>query len=225
MHRLEGFLAGALLLVGCTALAAQEGPCGPGFGVPPDDLLLEEGWQCAGRRPTLHVFSRKLAGAGIHEVAATGVVDAPLQTVVRVIADYGRYPEFMPYVSTCRVLARSGTQAWVFQQLRFPFPISDRYYTIKLTAGDPGAAGAPFRVDWQLAENLPVLPKGEGEPVSANRGFWKLEPLENGRRTHLTYYIVTDPGGVLPAWVVNLANRAAVPRVIEAVRQRAVAAE
>jgi hypothetical protein len=218
-------LAGALLLLGCTALAAQEGPCGPGFGVPPDDLLLEEGWQCASRQATLHVFSRKLAGAGIHEVAATGVVDAPLQTVARVIADYGRYPEFMPYVSTCRVVARSGARAWVFQQLRFPFPISDRYYTIKLTAGDPAAAGALFRVDWQLADDLPVLPKGEGEPVAGNRGFWKLEPLENGRRTHLTYYIYTDPGGALPAWVVNLANRAGVPRVIEAVRRRALAAE
>jgi hypothetical protein len=151
-------LAGALLLVGCAALAVQEGPCGPGFGVPPDDLLLEEGWQCASPQATLHVFSRKPAGAGIHEEAATGVVDAPLQAVARVIADYGRYPEFMPYVSTCRVLARSGARAWVFQQLRFSFPISDRCYTIKLTAGDPAAAGALFRVDWQLADDLPVLP-------------------------------------------------------------------
>jgi hypothetical protein len=54
--------------------------------------------------------------------------------------------------------------------------------------------------------------KGEGEPVSGNREFWKLEALENGRRTHLTYYIYTDPGGALP-------------RVVEAVQPQALVAE
>jgi hypothetical protein len=123
------------------------------------------------------------------------------------------------------VEAQSAAAAWVFQQLDFPFPISNRYYTIKLTAHDPAAAGDLFRVDWHLAEDLPTPRKGEGEPVLTNKGFWKLEALENGRRTHVTYYIHTNPGGALPAWIVNLANNAAVPRVIEAVRQRALAAD
>jgi ribosome-associated toxin RatA of RatAB toxin-antitoxin module len=225
MHRLRGMLAGALILLVWAVPGASQDPCGPGFGVAPDDLLQEDGWQCAARQAAVHVFSRRSPGTRIHEVAATSVVDAPLQTVARVIVDYRRYPEFMPYVGICRVEAQSGALAWVFQQLTFPFPISDRYYTIKLAADDPAAAGVLFRVDWQLADDLPVLRKGEGEPVLTNKGFWKLEALENGRRTHVTYFIHTDPGGALPAWIVNLANNAAVPKVIEAVRQRALAAD
>ena len=224
-RRLGGMLAGAALLLFSAVLGAQEDPCGPGFGVAPDELLQTPGWQCAGRKAAVHVFSRRLPGDRIHEVAATSVIAAPLEKVAGVIIDYARYPEFMPYVSVCRVEAQSGGAAWVFQQLDFPFPISNRYYTIKLTANDPAAVGALFRVDWQLADDLPNPAKGEGEPVLTNKGFWKLEALGDGRRTHVTYYIHTDPGGALPAWIVNLANNAAVPKVIEAVRQRALAAD
>ena len=76
-----------------------------------------------------------------------------------------------------------------------------------------GESKACLRADHlELADDLPLLPKGEGEPVSGNREFWKLEALVNGRRTHLTYYIYTDPGGALP-------------RVIEAVQPQALVAE
>ncbi len=38
--------------------------------------------------------------------------------------------------------------------------------------------------------------------------------------TRVTYFIHTDPGGVLPAFAVNFANTVAVPLVIEKVRAR-----
>ena len=38
------------------------------------------------------------------------------------------------------------------------------------------------------------------------KGEWILEALENGQ-TRVTYEVNADPGGLLPAWLVNLGSR------------------
>jgi hypothetical protein len=68
--------------------------------------------------------------------------------------------------------------------------------------------------------------EGPGPPLQpsvvrlvTNRGFWELRPGDRGSaHTIAVYCIFTDPGGSLPAWVINQANTSAVPRVFAAVR-------
>jgi len=53
--------------------------------------------------------------------------------------------------------------------------------------------------------------------INVNDGFWKLEPSDG--KTHATYYLYTDPGGAVPKFVANFANRTAVPNVFKAIRK------
>jgi hypothetical protein len=59
--------------------------------------------------------------------------------------------------------------------------------------------------------------------VRVNDGYWLLEPREAGRKTQATYYVYTAPGGAVPPFAANAANRVAVPRVFEAIRKAAAA--
>lgn len=198
-------------------------PCGGRFVVPPDVLLLEAGWQCAHQAEEIRVYERKIPDSKIHEVAAISIIHAPMPTIARLISDYAGYPQFMPYVTRSDIESEANGQTWVFQQLAFPFPISNRFYTIRLGADASRSKEGIFRLSWQLADPNHAARKGTGEPVLINHGFWKLEAIGEGRDTHVTYFVHTDPGGALPSWVVNLANQAAVPKVIDAVRRKAIA--
>ncbi len=196
---------------GCEAVA----------GGPTEAALIEEGWKRVKERESLCVYARKLEGSPIRQVMAKSIIEASPQAVLNAITDYPHYTEFMPYVAHSAVLKQEAGAQWVFQQLRFPWPISDRYYTIKLTV-DERPDPEYYRVNWVLADE----PKreGEGEPTKENRGYWALRALE-GRpgMTHVVYFVHTDPGGDLPPWIANLANKRAVPKVIDAVRRRVAA--
>jgi hypothetical protein len=128
----------------------------------------------------------------------------------------------MPYVQVSKVLKREGTIAWVFQQLSLPFPIRDRYYTLRISSESDVAAGSTVRINWTLAPEAEPSNRGEGVPMLVNDGFWDLRSLDDGSATQVTYFIHTNPGGSLPSFAVNMANTVAVPRVMESLRARAL---
>jgi hypothetical protein len=130
----------------------------------------------------------------------------------------------MPYVTASTILKAEPQRHWVFQQLAFPFPISDRFYTIVIESDTGGAALGRYRVAWRLAGDAEPRQQGTGEPTRVNNGSWSLQPLGEKEVTQVTYVIHTDPGGALPAFAVNMANTVAVPLVIEKLRARAASA-
>jgi hypothetical protein len=190
--------------------------------LPAGSKVPADGWQSVDGGEGVCVYNRRVPGSPIRAVMARAVIDAAPQRAFAVIGDYAHYADFMPYVSDSRVLTDTGATRRVFLALDFPLFISDRYSTIELSeaGGQPGQA--VHRIEWTLAAQAEaVSPGAGGEPLRVNDGVWELRPLDGGRRTDVLYYVHTDPGGYLPTWVVELANNVAVPRVVEAVQQRA----
>ncbi len=220
-----------LLIVALVCVNASNGasqnvePCPAQSPPTSDEFLRGQGWECSAERDEPRVCSRAVAGVEIREVLVMAVMTAQPTSVYSVIADYARYPQFMPYVEKSEILKTEEDVVVVFQQLDFPWPISDRYYTIRLSADTRCAAQGMYQVRWSLAPDSATLHTGEGEPLRVNTGSWSLRPVDAGQRTEVTYFVHTDPGGALPVWVINLANKVAAPKVIEAVRLRASASE
>ena len=210
-----------VLASGLTGTArAQECPQQP--VLPAGSRVPADGWQAVDGGDSVCVYNRRIAGSRIRAVMARGVIDAAPQRAFAVIGDYTHYAEFMPYVRDSRVLADSGATRRVFLALDFPLFISDRYSTIELSEAGGQGGQAVHRIEWTLAAaGDAFVPAEGGEPLRVNDGVWELRAQDGGRRTDVLYYVHTDPGGYLPTWVVELANNVAVPRVIEAVQQRA----
>lgn len=177
-------------------------------------------WTLESDRDGIAVYSRKTEDSSIREVLAESTILAPLEKVLSAIEDYRNYPKFMPYVEESAVWDGGKGRNRLFLQLWFPPPISDRYYTILLErALDPLDASAVL-VLWNVARDDLPRKKGRGIEVTLNRGGWRLQPGKDAGSTKLLYYVHTDPGGILPAWAVNLANTVAVPKVINGVKER-----
>jgi hypothetical protein len=147
-----------------------------------------------------------------------------------VVADVERYPEFMPYVKGSRVLARDpGGDVIVYQRLSFGglrlLGVGDRDYVIRINEQILSSAAGQlvYRRRWTLADAATAPPP---EPsvirLAVDRGLWELSAADpSGLRTRAVYCLFTDPGGSLPAWVANQANRTGIPDVFAAVRKAA----
>ena len=185
-------------------------------------LLLtapDEGWQQTGKSDGITVSSREKKDSKVLEMRAVALIDAPPAAVWHTVRNYDHFQETMPYVETGKVLARESNDQVIYFYGVVDTPLgSKRDYIIKLVNETPDDGSGAYKVSWTASEKGPA-PKDGFVRVTLNDGSWTLEPREDGRKTWVTYYVYTDPGGSIPNWIINRGNATAVAKVLKAVRE------
>lgn len=175
-------------------------------------------WTEAYRTSELVIFTQDVEKG--RRIIAVGEMEDPPEVVFNVIADFEHYLDFMPYVKESRVLSRMGDgEVITYARIVPPF-VSERDYPLKvrMTRG-MASNGGVFKIEWTAIPE--AQPEIEGVVrVKLNEGSWLAEPHEGGTRTRLTYTLLTNPGGLIPVFVVNMSNTIAIPKLFEAVRKR-----
>jgi ribosome-associated toxin RatA of RatAB toxin-antitoxin module len=191
-----------ILLSGVVALAG------------PDDAA----WRHAGEHDGILVEQRAVAGSSLLEVRATGRSPLPPEAVLATVWDHRAYVQFVPYLKHLDVLAEGADWLVVYEQVAMPV-VTDRDYTIRLTRGVTTAGGG-FTVAFH---SVP----GEGPPesdayvrVREIEGMWLIEP-DAGGGCRAAYSVRSDPGGILPAWIVNRLQVQVTARFVAAMLARA----
>ena len=181
------------------------------------------GWTKAAETDGITVFTRDKPGTEVKELKALGTVDAPADAVWKVIRDYPKYKERMPYTEVAEVVAteEGGKVTWFYSRIAAPF-VAKRDYTLKIIDESDWKEGKGFlKSSWVMAPDKGPAPMKDVVRLKTNDGFWLLEPKDGGKRTFVTYYLFTDPGGSIPKFLVNSANSSAVPDVFRAIRKHA----
>lgn len=187
------------------------------LGTPNDDTA---GWELAAKHEGMSIFSRKRADSNVHEMKAVGILDAAPLDVWSALRDYANYKSTMPYTTESKVLSveEGGKVTYFYSVVDAPI-VDKRDYVIKLLDESDWQDGKGFLlVTWATWDKGPPERKGFIR-VKINDGFWKLEPREDGKKTYATYFVHTDPGGLIPTWVANKANSMAVPDVFKAIKK------
>ena len=133
------------------------------------------------------------------------------------ICDLERYGEFVPYVSTSRVLGKSGARTWCHAEIKMPM-LKDRAYTIVIDdTSERGVNSGRWRT---TREREPPLRQGLAR-MRANCGSWELRDCEDGSRgVRIRYSLVTDPGIDVPGFLLSQTPKT-VPESLRAFRDRA----
>lgn len=211
------FMAWVILESGSLNAGEPAGQALPAAG----GLLSRNGWHLVTEWQGIQVYNRPWPGSPIPEALARTIIGVPPENLYAVITDYDHFTDFIPYVTRSRILRREGDTCQVRQHLHFPGPLADRHYTIASTQSRPPEA--KFRVAWHIVPEIStVSPDAEGVTPSAFSGSWELTPSGNGTATEAEYSIHFEPGGAVPAWLATLAMNRYVPKVVEAVRARAL---
>jgi len=99
---------------------------------------------------------------------------------------------------------------YFYSLLDFPWPISNRWYIIKINRDETLEAEHIYRDSWDL----------EIGNLKTNKGFWFIEPFgECG--TKATYQLLIDPGGHIPKFFIGIGTSVTMPNIIRAVRKQA----
>ena len=96
----------------------------------------------------------------------------------------------------------SETELYYYGETYAPWPVSNRDLILHISATQNPATK---RIDINVFSEPEMLPQKEGKVrVPRSHSHWVLIPVKQG--VEITYTLDIDPGGNLPAWLVNFAS-------------------
>ena len=174
-------------------------------------------WERVADRDGVVVERRSVEGSSVLEVRATAHSPLPPAVIMATLWKQNEYHEFVPYLKRLDVLQDDGDKKLVYEQIHVPF-VKDRDVTLRATR-------TLFPETGEYEVTSIAVPEGPSESadyvrVRTNESHWRLVPNAGG--TAVTYTIRTDPGGLVPAWIVNTVQARATAKLIRAMLDRAL---
>jgi hypothetical protein len=163
--------------------------------------LSPSAWYLKKDSEGIKVFVGEAHGSKFKQFKVETYIDGDPQKISELIADVENNYKWLKDVKKAQIIKRKSNSEFTFQQVfKMPFPFSDRLMVLLCTINKLPNGG--FRID-MVDNNEECKSDDQGLvviPVSI--GYWKLEP-KNGK-TYLEYSFMVDPGGYIPAWLVNM---------------------
>lgn len=163
----------------------------------------EEPWDLIKEKENLVVYGRKLHDSKFKEIKVEGRIRSTLSELVLALEDVKAQEEWVMRTIEAKIIDHSETGSFHFYlSTDMPFPIKDRdlvvFYQRKQ---DP------------VTKIVKTISYATPDKVERKSGFlriprfdsqYTLTPKEDGW-IEIEYVMGVDPGGALPAWLVNLA--------------------
>ncbi|MFN7134583.1 MAG: SRPBCC family protein [Myxococcales bacterium] len=176
---------------------------------------LAQDWNLEFEKGHTRVWSRRHGTGEVREFRTESQLDHPPEQVWKLLQD-PEYVSRIPYVAEYRVVKQLAPKIrMTYTRLDFPV-IDDRDYFLEseIIAEGLEAEEGRFLQRFRLSSELRPARRGIVR-VPVCEGHWELRPVDNGARTHATYVLRTDPGGLIPKWMADAANQRALPGVMD----------
>ena len=125
-----------------------------------------------------------------------------LKTIIAIIMDDEELSDWMHMISKVRFLkSDSPDHVQYYVETRLPWPVKDRdaYIDVYIRQKDDYS----LYFDVLQAEDAPEPKKGYVR-IPEVKGYLSADTVPNTEEIDFTYEMVLDPGGYVPAWMVNL---------------------
>jgi hypothetical protein len=159
-----------------------------------------EDWSLEKQEDGITVYTRSVAGSDIKEFKGNGIVEADLESVLAVLRDSDRYQDWFPECPESKLLSREGNVSHQYSVTAAPWPVDDRDNIFRTVLSRDETTGA---VGISIGAAPRFYPEQPGRVRVQNaEGSWRLEP-EGDQRTRVVFTMHLEPGGGIPAWLIN----------------------
>ena len=171
--------------------------------------------QRLGSKRTAERYNVTFPGSSTKAGAASIYVNAPLETVRKVVTDYGRYSEFVGEFRKSRVIGKKDGATDVYLEVSI---LRGAAKICALTRfGAPTKEGTGERIDGNLVEG-----PGIANNVEGLRGTWHYRPVDD-THTLLKLELLVLPKLPVPSALITPELASAADQTVTAVRNRAEA--
>jgi hypothetical protein len=162
-------------------------------------------WKVLQKKDGIIVSLREEPNRDLPSFKGVGDVQASLFEILAILRDGKARKEWMSKSGETMVLKRiSPFETYSYQQTIAPFPVSDReviMHTQVYQRTEPKELIATFNgVKW--TKSIPGIDRGDFVLMPYLKGYWRLV-YKGPKTTEVTYMVNTDPGGMLPNFLIR----------------------
>jgi hypothetical protein len=160
-------------------------------------------WELKKNENGITVYTRSSEGSSYKELKAVCYLKTSMSSIVALLNDWDSYPQWVYKCGKSSTVKKiSETEVIHYQTVVAPWPVDSRDFVVnvKLTQ-DPMT-----KVITIISTSKPdYIPKVPGHVrITEFKASWTLIPQKNGT-IEVIYQLLVNPGGYVPAWLVNLA--------------------
>jgi len=167
----------------------------------------QNAWEPLYDEDGIKVWRKEVPNSDFVAFRGIGKIRAPLLNVAAVIHTADREEEWMANCSEARVLGYTGrVDAYVYHRVGSPAPfVADRDTVLK-TKTQLMAAEKSLKIEFENTVLEKMGPVEDVVRMPTLKGHWILKQVDT-YTTEVEYQVQADPGGALPAWLVNLVSK------------------
>ncbi len=171
------------------------------FSYQPTDLK-DKSWKLEKSKNGIDVYSRTVDGSAIKEGRITLIVKARLSAVVAILEDVNNQPDWLSKTLVAEVIETDHQGKIIYYTVGdFPWPLFDRDSVQSAHMYQDKDTGIVY-LSSSCASGIKPVVKGLVRVDLIDKEV-TIEPLSKGT-TKIDYRVRADPGGNIPAWLVNL---------------------
>ncbi|MBW8686682.1 START domain-containing protein [Chitinophaga rhizophila] len=158
-------------------------------------------WTLKHNKDGIQIYTKTIENSDYKGIKVKCSLPATLTQFTAVIMDVNTAGEWLYATKSSTLLKQvSPTDVYYYSEVGLPWPLSNRDFICHLTASqDPRTK--VVTIDGPVVPNY--MPEKEGiVRVTHSSGKWVITPA--GSQINIEYTLEADPGGSLPAWMVNL---------------------
>jgi len=158
-------------------------------------------WKLQVDKNGVQVFTRKVEGFPVKEFKGITIIDVQPSEILSVLVEISRYTEWVHKCKSSLLLEKSNLNEYVVHiEIKVPFPATDRDLVQRMTV--------KTNPDGSINLDIVAVPEYLSEQKGVVRmpksdGGWTLIPDGKGS-TQVTMQFLSDPGGSIPNWAVNM---------------------
>ncbi len=149
----------------------------------------------------IEVYTRNNDNSKVKEVKITARIHSRMNELVAALEDIEAHKEWVPFTIDSRILEQiSDSELYYYVSSDFPFPAQDRDVVIYYKREQDQESKVVTTNSTAVPEHIAVHEDYVRVPLFNSR--YVLSPMTDGI-IDVLYTVQTNPGGKLPAWIVN----------------------
>ena len=162
----------------------------------------QKDWQLKAEKEGINIFTKTAPDSKFKAVRVICVLPATLSQLVAVLLDVNTGAQWLYSTRSSFLLKQvSPSELYYYSEVNVPWPVSNRDFIAHLKVTQDQRTKIVTVYGPTVPDYVPV--KKDIVRVAKSDGKWVLVPIDPAH-VKVEYTIQVDPGGNVPAWLINL---------------------
>ncbi|REA58057.1 lipid-binding protein [Dyadobacter luteus] len=165
-------------------------------------VSAQSDWRLIAEDEGISVFSKSVSTSKVKAVKVECTLEASASQLVTLLMDLPVAIQWVSHTKSCTLVKRiSPSELYYYSEVALPWPLENRDFVAHVRVTQDAITKV-------VTMNAPAVPGWVNENKGVVRirkslGYWTITPLA-GNKVQVQYTLQVDPGGIIPAWMVNM---------------------